>query len=49
MKIQNEEAIWGLVDAKKLEERKKRFGETLGKPLTEFESKKKARKEKYGT
>ena len=39
----------GLVDAKKLEERKKRFGETLGKPLTEFESKKKARKEKYGT
>jgi len=38
--------------AAKLEERKKRFGDSLAmpdRPLSEFEKKKKARMEKYGT
>jgi hypothetical protein len=37
------------VDAKKMEERKKRFGDTLGKPLSDFEKKKKERENKFGT
>ena len=37
------------IDAKKLEERKQRFGDSLGKPLSDFEKKKKEREAKFGT
>ena len=33
----------------KLEKRKERFGDSLDRPLNDFEKKKKARQEKFGT